>query len=43
MVPAAVSDAALMIARADDPRRAQEMGQAAVDMLLEPLVAPAGG
>ncbi|MGH2714634.1 MAG: TetR/AcrR family transcriptional regulator [Thermoleophilaceae bacterium] len=39
MLLAAVSEAALMIARADDPRAALAKGQAAVDILLDRLVA----
>jgi AcrR family transcriptional regulator len=38
MVLAAVSEAALLIARADDPRAALEAGQAALDTLLDRLV-----
>jgi AcrR family transcriptional regulator len=40
MVLAAVNEAALLIARADDPRAALAKGQAAVDILLDRLVAP---
>jgi AcrR family transcriptional regulator len=40
MVLAAVNEAALMIARADDPERALVEGQAAVEMLLDGLVTP---
>jgi hypothetical protein len=38
MVLAAVNEAALLIARADDPRSALLAGQAAVDRLLDRLV-----
>ena len=38
MVLASVSEAALLIARADDPRAALAKGQAAVDTLLDRLV-----
>jgi AcrR family transcriptional regulator len=39
MVLAAVSEAALMIARADDPKAALAAGQSAVDLLLDRLTA----
>jgi AcrR family transcriptional regulator len=42
MVLAAVNEAALMIARADDPERALASGQAAVDTLLDRLTAAPG-
>jgi AcrR family transcriptional regulator len=42
MVLAAVNEAALMIARADDPERALASGQAAVDTLLDRLTAGQG-
>jgi AcrR family transcriptional regulator len=40
MVLAAVNEAALMIARAEDPEQALRRGQEAVDMLLDRLVTP---
>jgi AcrR family transcriptional regulator len=40
MLLAAVSEAAILIARADDPAAAREAGQAALDVLIDRLVRP---